>query len=338
MGKGPWRLDQGAQIKPADLDRDGKAVFATAVGRNGPRAHRSGPFSAGGPAVVAVMALEEREARVFGRPGATDMRKQINGLALIVEQQMESNVFEGALFLFCNGEPRRNLKALYLDRTGFCLWQKCLEKHRFPWPRNAEQARCETDSEKLRSHACYWRVLSPLAAGLLTAKSNACFSKDSRLGLSGYESLRADPMQRSVPARTGATVSFPPRVVALKNLQSSPYFLLPSIDASLISLNQARAALARTFQMAAGVEVLFESGNVTGPARTDVSLTVTSMIQEGMTNALRHGKAKRVRILLWIDKETLIVILLDNGCGVVELVEGIGLAGMRESMEAVSGS
>jgi hypothetical protein len=45
------------------------------------------------------------------------MRKQINGLALIVEQQMESKVFEPALFLFCNGE-RRILKALYWDRTG----------------------------------------------------------------------------------------------------------------------------------------------------------------------------------------------------------------------------
>jgi hypothetical protein len=33
-----------------------------------------------------VIALEAREARIFVRPGQTDMRKQINGLALIVEQ------------------------------------------------------------------------------------------------------------------------------------------------------------------------------------------------------------------------------------------------------------
>ena len=96
-----------------------------------------------------MISLEVREARIFVRPGQTDMRKQINGLALIVEQQMGSKVFEPALFLFCNGE-RRILKALYWDRTGFCLWQKRLEKHRFPWPRSAEQARCEIDSEKLQ--------------------------------------------------------------------------------------------------------------------------------------------------------------------------------------------
>ena len=96
-----------------------------------------------------MITLEVREARIFVRPGATDMRKQINGLAVIIEEQMQANVFEPALFLFCNGE-RRILKALYWDRNGFCLWQKRLEKHRFPWPRNADAAGREIDNEKLR--------------------------------------------------------------------------------------------------------------------------------------------------------------------------------------------
>jgi len=95
-----------------------------------------------------VITLDVREARIYVRPGATDMRKQINGLALIIEQLMAGNVFEPSLYLFCNGE-RRILKALYWDRNGFCLWQKRLEKHRFPWPRNADAARREIDNEKL---------------------------------------------------------------------------------------------------------------------------------------------------------------------------------------------
>jgi len=96
-----------------------------------------------------VIGLEVKEARVFVRPGATDMRKQINGLAVIVEQQMSLNPFESALFLFCNGE-RRILKAVYWDRTGYAMWQKRLEKHHFPWPRTTEQAHFEIDAEKLR--------------------------------------------------------------------------------------------------------------------------------------------------------------------------------------------
>ena len=96
-----------------------------------------------------MIGLTVSEARIFVRPGPTDMRKQINGLALVVEQQMEVSPFELALFLFCNAE-RRILKALYWDRTGFCLWQKRLEKHRFSWPREAQEARREIDGEQLR--------------------------------------------------------------------------------------------------------------------------------------------------------------------------------------------
>ena len=67
--------------------------------------------------------------RLFVRPGPTDMRKQINCLAVMVEQQLEKNPFEdGALYLFCNKE-RRILKILYWDATGFCLWQLCEALH-----------------------------------------------------------------------------------------------------------------------------------------------------------------------------------------------------------------
>jgi transposase len=30
---------------------------------------------------------------------------------------------------------------LYWDKNGFCLWFKRLEKYKFPWPKNAEEAR-----------------------------------------------------------------------------------------------------------------------------------------------------------------------------------------------------
>ncbi len=111
-----------------------------------------------------MIGLEVTEARVFVRPGATDMRKAINGLAVIAEQVMEANVFESALFLFCNGE-RRILKALYWDRTGFCLWQKSLQKDRFPWPRTSEQIRVEIDAGKLRmllEGIDFWSAHQPL--------------------------------------------------------------------------------------------------------------------------------------------------------------------------------
>jgi len=80
-----------------------------------------------------------RDARVFLRVGATDMRKAINGLAAMAQDHLQQNPFSGSVFVFCN--RRRDLiKILYWDRNGFCLWQKRLERHRFPWPRTEEAA------------------------------------------------------------------------------------------------------------------------------------------------------------------------------------------------------
>lgn len=63
-----------------------------------------------------------------------DFRKAINGLAVIVSEEMNLDVYKQALFVFCN-KNRRQLKVLYWDDTGFVLWQKRLEKDKFKWPR-----------------------------------------------------------------------------------------------------------------------------------------------------------------------------------------------------------
>ena len=71
---------------------------------------------------------------IYIRPGKTDMRKQIDSLAQLVEQGMGKRPFTGDLFLFC-GRGMTMLKALYWDRNGFCLWTKRVEKGTFPWPK-----------------------------------------------------------------------------------------------------------------------------------------------------------------------------------------------------------
>ena len=71
--------------------------------------------------------------KVYLAMGVTDMRKAINGLSILVEDQMELDPFTGHLFGFCN-RKRDIIKILYWDRNGFCLWQKRLEKDRFRWP------------------------------------------------------------------------------------------------------------------------------------------------------------------------------------------------------------
>jgi transposase len=85
------------------------------------------------------MILDWSKVKVFVKPGPTDMRKQINGLSMIVSEELEMDPFEGNLFLFCN-RFRRILKIIYWDRNGFCMWLKRLEKDKFPWPMNRKEA------------------------------------------------------------------------------------------------------------------------------------------------------------------------------------------------------
>lgn len=85
--------------------------------------------------------------RVFLACGQTDMRKNINGLAAIVESSFKLDPFDEAVFVFCN-RSRDRIKILEWDGDGFWLYLKRLEKGHFPWPTfGKEQTLTLTDEE-----------------------------------------------------------------------------------------------------------------------------------------------------------------------------------------------
>jgi transposase len=84
------------------------------------------------------MMLLPSHIRVYLALGATDMRKEINGLSMLVEGTLALDVFSGHLFVLCN-RRRTTMKILFWDRNGFALYQKRLEKHRFKWPESREE-------------------------------------------------------------------------------------------------------------------------------------------------------------------------------------------------------
>ncbi|WDE11855.1 IS66 family insertion sequence element accessory protein TnpB [Thalassomonas haliotis] len=79
-----------------------------------------------------------------------DFRKAINGLAVIVEQQMQLSPLSGALFIFCN-KSRDKLKILYWDNTGFALWQKRLDKAKFKWPSTVNSPQMTLSEQQLNA-------------------------------------------------------------------------------------------------------------------------------------------------------------------------------------------
>ena len=66
-----------------------------------------------------------------------DMRKSIDGLSALVEQEMDLSPAMEALFVFCN-RGRDKIKLLCWERNGFIVWYKRLEKQRFRWPKAGE--------------------------------------------------------------------------------------------------------------------------------------------------------------------------------------------------------
>ena len=79
-----------------------------------------------------------RQTKVYLALGTTDMRKSINGLSLLVEEQFDLDLFTGNLFAFCN-RRRDMVKILYWSGNGFCIWLKRLEEDQFRWPDSEQE-------------------------------------------------------------------------------------------------------------------------------------------------------------------------------------------------------
>lgn len=65
--------------------------------------------------------------------GFTDMRKSINGLAVLVTSVFQMDPFSESWFVFSN-RHRDKVKILRWDYNGFWLYYRRLERGRFRWP------------------------------------------------------------------------------------------------------------------------------------------------------------------------------------------------------------
>jgi len=65
--------------------------------------------------------------------GYTDMRKGMDGLAMLAQQVLAEDPFGGALFAF-RGKRGGLIKLLWFDGQGLCLFSERLEKGYFQWP------------------------------------------------------------------------------------------------------------------------------------------------------------------------------------------------------------
>lgn len=78
--------------------------------------------------------------------GKTDLRKGMDGLASLIQQEYELDVYEDAVFLFCGNRTDR-FKLLYWDGDGFLLGYKRIENGKLKWPRKKEEIRTLTSQQ-----------------------------------------------------------------------------------------------------------------------------------------------------------------------------------------------
>jgi transposase len=88
-------------------------------------------------------------ACVYLHRAPIDMRKQMNGLAALVEGVLKQNPFSGSLFVFIN-KRRDKLKMLVWDRSGFIVWYKRLEQEKFYWPVKSTDSVVTLSGEQLQ--------------------------------------------------------------------------------------------------------------------------------------------------------------------------------------------
>jgi signal transduction histidine kinase len=93
--------------------------------------------------------------------------------------------------------------------------------------------------------------------------------------------------------------------------------------------------------LAHGVQVHFAEASVPGEVPPDVELCLFRIVQEGLTNVVKHSGAREARVTLTGTADALAVRIADLGRG-FDLAaaadrDGLGLASMRERLRLIGG-
>jgi transposase len=92
------------------------------------------------------MFFPEQQVNIWLYAKPTDMRKSFDGLAALAKNHIKEDPLSGHLFVFVN-RRQTQIKILYFDRSGYCLWAKRLEQGRFQYAQNAGEKQVLTATQ-----------------------------------------------------------------------------------------------------------------------------------------------------------------------------------------------
>ena len=109
-------------------------------------------------------------------------------------------------------------------------------------------------------------------------------------------------------------------------------------DLEKLPFRQALARMTEEFAASSGMKISFTVVGWPDGLREDQEEVIYRVVQEGITNANRHGRARNVNITIGSSGGTLRIIIADDGTGCEDVKQGFGLRHMRERLELLHGS
>lgn len=108
-------------------------------------------------------------------------------------------------------------------------------------------------------------------------------------------------------------------------------------DAKEVSFLPVIQTIIHDFSKATGVTVTFEMEGDPTIILSSMNLSISKIIQESLTNSVRHGKATVCAVTISCTENTVEVKMDDNGIGTSQLKQGFGLMNMKERVEEHGG-
>jgi signal transduction histidine kinase len=131
---------------------------------------------------------------------------------------------------------------------------------------------------------------------------------------------------------------------SLRELRAAAFVLHPPLlerEGLVVALQW----LAEGFSKRSGIQVTFRPGSTLGERlRPSVELTLYRIVQEALTNVLRHSGSRVALVALGASPDRVWLVVKDEGRGsgaaprAREVHDGVGLAGMRERVRSMGGS
>ena len=134
--------------------------------------------------------------------GYTDMRKGMDGLAVLVQEVLHQDPFTGHIFVF-RGRKANLIKIVFWDGTGLCVFAKRLEEGHFPclWERVVGTEIELTQAElQLLLEGCQWIGRRPLSPSKVDPKRLVLGLRDDKVYSCSTSNANATPKPSASPA------------------------------------------------------------------------------------------------------------------------------------------